>query len=77
MSNEKRIDNFTIDGDLHKILINDEGQYSIWPAGQDAPIGWKVIGPQGSKAECSAYVDANWLDMRPLSLQKRMAGQKH
>lgn len=77
MSDNKRVDDFTIDGDLHKVLINEEGQYSIWPAGQKAPPGWKETGPVGSKAECSAYVDANWTDMRPLSLQKAMASNSH
>lgn len=77
MTDKKRVDDFTIDGDLHKVLVNEEGQYSIWPAGQQAPSGWKEIGPVGTKAECSAYVDANWKDMRPLSLQKTMAGEVH
>ena len=34
MTIEKRLDDYTIDGDVHKVLMNDEGQYSIWPAGQ-------------------------------------------
>ena len=54
MTTEKRLDDYTIDGDVHKVLINDEGQYSIWPAGQKAPDGWKEVGPTGTKAECSA-----------------------
>ena len=29
---EKRIDAYTIDGDLFIALINEEEQYSIWPA---------------------------------------------
>ncbi|NBT97384.1 MAG: hypothetical protein EBT43_06155 [Methylocystaceae bacterium] len=77
MSEKKLLDDYTIDGDLHKVLINDEGQYSIWPAGQKAPDGWKEVGTAGSKAECSAYVDANWLDMHPISLQKAMANTAH
>ena len=77
MPTQKRLDDYTIDGDLHKVLTNDEGQYSIWPAGQNAPDGWKEVGVTGSKAECSAYVDANWLDMRPISLQKAMAQKTH
>ena len=77
MTDSKRVDDFTIDGDLHKVLVNEEGQYSIWPAGQQAPDGWKEAGQTGTKAECSAYVDANWADMRPLSLQKEMAGNSH
>lgn len=73
MTTDKRLDDFTIDGDLHKVLINEEGQYSLWPAGQKAPAGWNEVGKTGSKAECSAYVDAHWTDMRPISLQRAMA----
>lgn len=63
------MDDFGIDGDLFQVLINDEGQHSLYPAAQDPPDGWKRIGPTGTKAECVAYVDANWLDMRPRTLQ--------
>jgi MbtH protein len=77
MATEKRLDDYTIDGDVHKVLINEEGQYSIWPAGQKSPDGWTEVGPTGTKAECTAYVDANWLDMRPISLQKAMAKNAH
>ena len=65
-------DDFTIDGDLHKVLFNEEGQYSIWPAGQKAPEGWTEDGFTGNKAECSEHVNNVWLDMRPKSLQKMM-----
>lgn len=74
MTKENSLDDYSVDGDVHKILINEEGQYSIWPAGQKAPAGWREIGPTGTKADCVAYVDAHWLDMRPLSLQNVMSG---
>jgi MbtH protein len=63
----------TIDGDLFKVLVNTEGQYSLWPAKKPAPNGWQETTFTGSKAECAAYVDENWKDMRPLSLQKAMS----
>lgn len=66
------LDDFTIDGDLHKVLCNEEGQYSIWPAGQSAPEGWTEDGFTGTKAECSEHVNTVWLDMRPKSLQNSM-----
>ncbi len=66
-------DDFTIDGDLFQVLINDEEQYSLWPAGQSAPDGWTAVGPVGAKEECLAYVDAHWTDMRPKSLRQSMA----
>jgi MbtH protein len=67
------VNNYTIDGDVFKVLINDEVQYSLWPAGQQAPAGWTEVGFTGDMQECSDYVDQHWVDMRPLSLQKAMA----
>jgi MbtH protein len=64
----------TIDGDSFKVLINVEGQYSLWPAKKAAPEGWQETEFTGSKSECTTYVDEHWLDMRPLSLQKAMSG---
>nr|WP_294510427.1 MbtH family NRPS accessory protein [uncultured Rhodopila sp.] len=72
MQDMPRPDDFTIDGQVFQVLINAEEQYSIWPAGQPAPEGWAQVGPAGAKAECLAYVDANWLDMRPKSLRDSM-----
>jgi MbtH protein len=53
----------------YKILLNAEGQYSIWPETKAAPLGWKETGPVGSKEEVLEWVKANWLDMRPVSLR--------
>jgi MbtH protein len=64
----------TIDGESFKVLINDEQQHSIWPAGMAAPAGWNAVGPIGSKADCASYIDAQWTDMRPLSLREAMDG---
>jgi MbtH protein len=67
------IDDLTIDGDRFQVLINAEGQFSLWPAGQAAPGGWTPIGRVGSKGDCLAYVDSNWLDLRPKTSRRRMA----
>lgn len=68
---------YTIDGDLFKVIKNEEGQFSIWPAKKQTPAGWRETGFTGSKSESSAYVDREWTDMRPLSLQKLMAPHEH
>jgi MbtH protein len=54
------------------VLINDEQQHSLWPKGRDIPGGWRAAGKEGSRSECSQYVDEVWTDMRPLSLRKQM-----
>lgn len=75
---QKRVNAYTIDGDLFIALINDEEQYSIWPAKKDIPLGWKDVGFSGSKPEVSAYIDEHWTDMRPASLRREMDKQiKH
>ena len=57
---------------VYKVVVNDEEQYSIWPAERDNAPGWRDAGKQGSKEECLAHVDEVWTDMRPLSLRKQM-----
>jgi uncharacterized protein YbdZ (MbtH family) len=58
----------------YEVLRNDEDQYSLWLAGQEVPQGWYRVGKEGTKDECSAYVDEIWTDMRPRSLRERMDG---
>ena len=50
------------------VLVNDEGQYSLWPAHLDIPNGWTTTGPRGQRGTCLGWIDANWTDMRPKSL---------
>ena len=59
---------FDDDNTVFIVLLNDEGQYSLWPEFIDVPPGWKQVGPIGSKEDCSAWIDENWTDMRPKSL---------
>jgi MbtH protein len=56
----------------YQVLRNDEDQYSLWLADLDVPAGWQPAGVEGSKDECSTYVDQVWTDMRPRSLRERM-----
>jgi MbtH protein len=53
-----------------KVVVNAEEQYSIWPADRENPPGWRDAGKVGTKAECLAWVDGVWTDMRPANLRK-------
>jgi MbtH protein len=55
----------------YQVLVNDEEQYALFPAGLTVPRGWAPAGFSGSEAECAAHVDARWTDTRPLSLRRR------
>jgi len=59
------------DTTIYKVVVNHEGQYSIWPANRENPRGWQDAGPIGPQAECLAYIETVWTDMRPLSLLRK------
>jgi len=60
------------DTTIYKVVVNHEEQYSIWPDYKELPNGWSHVGKAGPKADCLAYIDEVWTDMRPLSLRKKM-----
>jgi len=49
------------------VLVNAEGQYSIWPAFREVPLGWNAVGPTGERQICLDWIEAHWTDMRPKS----------
>jgi uncharacterized protein YbdZ (MbtH family) len=53
-------------------LINDEGQYSLWPAFADVPPGWTVVHGEDTRKACLDFIEENWTDMRPKSLIEEM-----
>lgn len=57
-----------------KVVVNDEEQYSVWPVDRENPAGWRDTGKIGAKAECLAYINEVWTDMRPAGLRKKMDG---
>ncbi|MFJ8860096.1 MbtH family protein [Streptomyces sp. NPDC102451] len=52
------------------VLVNDEGQHSLWPSFAQQPDGWQVALDAAPRAEALAFVEANWTDMRPRSLRE-------
>jgi uncharacterized protein YbdZ (MbtH family) len=58
----------------HFVLINDEGQHSLWPAFAEVPDGWDAVHGPADRQACIDYVDEHWTDMRPKSLIEAMQG---
>ncbi|MEU3708479.1 MbtH family protein [Streptomyces catenulae] len=50
------------------VLVNDEGQYSLWPAFAEVPGGWTVALQESSREASLEFIEANWTDLRPRSL---------
>lgn len=57
---------------IFQVVVNEEEQYSIWPAEQDLPAGWRPEGPRAPRQECLDYIDETWTDMRPLSVRRQL-----
>jgi MbtH protein len=58
----------------YQVVVNDEGQYSIWANDREPPLGWRSVQKNLTRAGCLAYIESTWTDMRPLSLRKKMEG---
>ncbi|WP_030773943.1 MbtH family protein [Streptomyces sp. NRRL F-2664] len=54
------------------VLVNDEGQHSLWPSFAEVPAGWRVVFGEESRQLCLEHVEANWTDLRPKSLRDAM-----
>jgi MbtH protein len=50
------------------VLVNEQGQHSLWPVFAAVPAGWTVIHKEDTRQACLDFVNKNWIDMRPKSL---------
>jgi MbtH protein len=58
---------FENETDTYHALINDEEQYSLWPAFLFVPDGWRIVHKADSRQACLDYINTHWTDMRPRS----------
>lgn len=54
------------------VLVNHEGQHSLWPSFAEVPAGWDVVFGESDRPSCLEYIEANWTDLRPRSLIEAM-----
>ncbi|WKX71640.1 MbtH family protein [Streptomyces sp. XD-27] len=59
------------DGTYH-VLVNGEGQYSLWPSFAEVPEGWTVALAEDTRQNCLDHIERHWTDMRPKSLVEAM-----
>jgi MbtH protein len=63
---------FEDENGVYHVLINEEGQHSLWPEFIAVPNGWSIIHKSDTRAACLDFIEKNWTDMRPNSLIKAM-----
>ncbi|MFG2273800.1 MbtH family protein [Streptomyces chartreusis] len=50
------------------VLVNDEGQHSLWPSFAKVPGGWTTVFDENTREACLEYIESHWTDLRPRSL---------
>ncbi|GAB2867038.1 MbtH family protein [Actinocorallia aurea] len=63
---------FENDDATYLVLVNDEGQYSLWPTFAEVPAGWTVEKTADTRQACLDHITEHWTDMRPRSLARAM-----
>ena len=63
---------FEDENGVFHVLINDEGQHSLWPSFVPVPQGWKIAHESDNRAACLDYINKNWTDLRPKSLIEQL-----
>lgn len=53
----------------YAVVVNDEGEYSVWQAERPPPDGWHLEGHVGTHSDCLAHIERTWVDMTPRSLR--------
>lgn len=55
------------------VLVNAEGQHSLWPAFIEVPAGWEAVHGEAARTDCLEYINEHWTDLRPRSLVEATA----
>jgi len=57
---------------VFSVLVNEEGQHSLWPQFAAVPAGWTAVLAGVSHQQALDYINEQWTDMRPRSLAEAM-----
>jgi MbtH protein len=66
---------FDAEDAIFSVLVNEEGQHSLWPEFAGVPSGWAVTHGPADRASCLDYVRTRWTDQRKLSLVHQIGAE--
>ena len=66
---------FEDENGVYHVLVNEEGQHSLWPSFKEVPQGWSIVHKADNRAACLEFIEKKWTDMRPKSLIELMEKQ--
>lgn len=53
------------------VVVNDQGQHSLWPSDRDLPCGWSPTGVRGTTEECLTHIEKVWIEVLPRDTRGR------
>lgn len=68
-SHDSPLNPFDDDSLVFRVLVNAQGQYSLWPDFADLPGGWQCCFGPADRAQCLAHVDQHWTAINPFAPQ--------
>jgi MbtH protein len=58
MHEERHVANpFEDENGVFHVLVNDEGQHSLWPSFVEVPSGWTIILKSESRTACLEFIE--------------------
>jgi uncharacterized protein YbdZ (MbtH family) len=61
-----------VDGTFH-VLVNHEGQHSLWPDFAEVPRGWTTALESVPRATALSHIEQSWTTLQPSSLRLEVA----
>ncbi len=55
------------------VLVNTDGQHSLWPAFAHVPEGWLCVLENVGREAALSYVELHWTSLQPRSLVDQIA----
>ncbi len=56
------------------VVVNEQGQYSVWASERPVPAGWSATGVTGSTQQCLDHIAGVWTDVLPRSARRPASG---
>ena len=57
-------------GSDFKVVVSQDGKYSIVPIDEPDTRAWRGTGLIGTKEQCLTHIEEVWTDMRPTDLSR-------
>ena len=48
---------------IYHVLVNEEGQHSLWPSFVEVPAGWAIVLEASSRSGCLEYINCDLLQI--------------